>query len=187
MSYMKILYIDTASSNLYVAIIVDGEIISHREASKLNHSVMLMPTVDRILKENGYKLDDFDYYSCNVGPGSFTGIRIGVTTVNAFGYANSKKVIPITTFLPYAYDNRDKHIFALNAKHGNFYTMSIIDNVYEYGVKTESDLSDKDVFVIDPSTVPEKGLFECLVSSIGEATDMIAPFYLRESEAERNC
>ncbi len=183
---MKILYVDTASDKLYIALIGEDKVISHREESRLNHSVMLLPVLDALLRENSMTLDDFDYFAANTGPGSFTGIRIGVTTVNAFGFTKGKKIIPVTSFMPFAYNGSRAEVFALDARHGNYYTARVSGENFTYEVMTGEEARAADAEFINPDECTDEGVKRAVLSRIGDACDMIAPFYLRESEAERN-
>ena len=88
---MKILAMDTSSKVCSVAIIDDGKVIKelHNE-SELEHSQTLMPMIDEILRQAGITLNDINLLACGVGPGSFTGIRVGIATVKAM--ADSKNI-----------------------------------------------------------------------------------------------
>ena len=88
---MKILAMDTSSKVCSVAIIDDGKVIKelHNE-SELEHSQTLMPMIDEILRQAGITLNDINLLACGVGPGSFTGIRVGIATVKAI--ADSKNI-----------------------------------------------------------------------------------------------
>ena len=86
---MKILAVDTSSSNCSVAIanVEDDKIDIIEEKNSQDekmHSQKLMPMVDETLKNNNFKISNFDLIACGVGPGSFTGIRIGIATCKAF-------------------------------------------------------------------------------------------------------
>ena len=82
---MKILSIDTSSSICSVAILEDNKLIKEISNNDSNtHSVKLMPQIEQILKETNLSLSDIDLLACDKGPGSFTGIRIGISTVKAF-------------------------------------------------------------------------------------------------------
>ena len=86
---MRILAVDISSANCSVAIaeIEDGKVHIIEEEHSQNekkHSEKLMPMVDSILRKNEIKISDFDLIACGIGPGSFTGIRIGIATCKAF-------------------------------------------------------------------------------------------------------
>ena len=120
------------------------------------------------------------------GPGSFTGIRVGVATVNAFAYANSKKVVAITTFEPFAYDKQSDE-YAIDAKHGNYYLAKRVGEKLEYETMEGGELS-PNACVLSVTEVSADNLLKIAEEKInsGEIYDMIKPFYMRASEAERN-
>lgn len=93
---MKILAIDTASNICSVAILEND---TCQDEINLNngktHSENLMPIVAEILSRNNMKLSKIDLISCCVGPGSFTGIRIGVASVKAMAEASKLPVIGV--------------------------------------------------------------------------------------------
>lgn len=79
---MKILAIDTSCSACSAALMTDGRLTANYYLdNKLTHSVKLMPMVDEILKNLGLAPSDIDVFACGTGPGSFTGLRIGIATV----------------------------------------------------------------------------------------------------------
>lgn len=82
---MKTLSIETSSKICSVAILEDKNLIKKLELNNgLTHSETLMPLIKQILEETNLNLSDMDLLVCDIGPGSFTGIRIGVATVKAF-------------------------------------------------------------------------------------------------------
>lgn len=95
---MKILAIDTASSVCSAAILENDEIIDETNLDNgKTHSENLMPIVAEILEKNNLKLSDLDLLSCCVGPGSFTGIRIGVASVKAMAEVNHLPVAGVSS------------------------------------------------------------------------------------------
>lgn len=102
---MRILAVDTSTNVATVAVVIDGilegEYISNKGKT---HSQRLMPMIDELLKTLAIKSNDIDAFSAAVGPGSFTGLRIGVTTIKGFGFALNKPVIGINTLDAMAYN-----------------------------------------------------------------------------------
>lgn len=89
---MKILSIETSGKVCGVALAEDDKLIKEKIIEDENtHSVKLMPLLDELLKETNVKISDIDLFACDIGPGSFTGIRIGVSTVKAFLDVTNKK------------------------------------------------------------------------------------------------
>jgi len=82
---MKVLAIDTATSWQSVAILDDQWIVARRDqdAGK-SHSKLLLPTIDRLFHESGLSLKDLDGLVVSIGPGSFTGLRVGLATLLGF-------------------------------------------------------------------------------------------------------
>ena len=95
---MTILAIDTSSAYLSLAVMKNGKIIArlHRKAA-MAHSSLLIPMIDNILKKARFKLKDIDCFAISIGPGSFTGLRISVTTVKALAYSLKKKIVAVPT------------------------------------------------------------------------------------------
>lgn len=122
---MKILAIDTATEVCSVAILEDNKVILNKTLDAVNtHSVALMPLIDEIFKESHLSLQDIDLFVCDKGPGSFTGIRIGLSTVKAFCDVSNTPCVGITSLEGFAYKitNFDGVICSiLNANHGNVY------------------------------------------------------------------
>ncbi|MGD6818321.1 tRNA (adenosine(37)-N6)-threonylcarbamoyltransferase complex dimerization subunit type 1 TsaB [Metabacillus sp. 84] len=91
----KVLAIDTSNDTLGLALLtngnVTGEFITHL---KKNHSVRAMPAVEQLLKDCGIKPSDLDSIVAAVGPGSYTGVRIGVTIAKTLAWSLS---IPLYT------------------------------------------------------------------------------------------
>ncbi len=82
---MKVLSIETSSKICSVAILEDKNLVKKIELNNgLTHSETLMPLIKEILEETNLTLSQMDLFVCDIGPGSFTGIRIGVATVKAF-------------------------------------------------------------------------------------------------------
>ena len=82
---MRILAIETSGTLCGAAIIDNTKLIDKIELENgLTHSQNLMPVIQDLLKKNNLQVSDFDAFVCDIGPGSFTGIRIGVATVKAF-------------------------------------------------------------------------------------------------------
>ena len=82
---MKILSITTSSSICGIAILEDEQVINEINLNNgLTHSESLLPLINQILNESKLSLQDIDLLAVDVGPGSFTGIRIGIATVKAF-------------------------------------------------------------------------------------------------------
>ena len=93
---MNILAIDTSGPVCGVAILSDGAIrFSQTVLNKRTHSVNLMPMVDAAFSYTGLTLADMDRLACVVGPGSFTGVRLGVSTVKGLAHGAGKPCVAV--------------------------------------------------------------------------------------------
>ena len=84
---MKILGFETTDVIASVALYVDGNVISKTLSAEKRHAESVLPAAEELLRENGLSTADMDAFAADVGPGSFTGVRIGVTMANALGLA----------------------------------------------------------------------------------------------------
>ncbi len=95
---MKILAIDCADKSASCAVIADSKIIaSSFISSGLTHSRTLMPAVNAMLENSEQKLSDIDCFAVTVGPGSFTGLRIGIAAVKGMAYGANKPCVGVST------------------------------------------------------------------------------------------
>ena len=98
---MKILAVDTSSPALSIAIVADGKTLArfHRKVGT-RHSELLAPTLEKLLKKippAPFRLKDLDCFAVSIGPGSFTGLRIGVATIKGLAAATGKPVVAVPT------------------------------------------------------------------------------------------
>lgn len=95
---MKLLAIDTSGHALSAAIVEDGEILgSFGMDTGKNHSLELLPLLKELLQEKKLTLADMDAFAATIGPGSFTGLRIGLATLKAWGQALEKPLLGISS------------------------------------------------------------------------------------------
>ena len=95
---MNILAIDTSSLNATVSVINDEKLLGEFTISNKNtHSQIIMPMLDEMLKFAGLDIDDIDVFATAIGPGSFTGLRIGIATAKALCQGGDKKIIGISS------------------------------------------------------------------------------------------
>ena len=93
---MKILAIDTSGPVCGVAVMKDGALTYEAAAiNKMTHSVNLLPMIDAACQASGLTIADMDRIACVVGPGSFTGVRIGVSTVKGLAHAHNTPCVAV--------------------------------------------------------------------------------------------
>ncbi len=102
---MKVLGIDTSSDVASVALINDDKLIAEYTLNfKKTHSERLMPMIVNMLKDCETSIDEVDAFAVAIGPGSFTGLRIGITTAKGLAHACKKPVVPVGTLAGMAYN-----------------------------------------------------------------------------------
>ena len=95
---MKLLVCDTSNSNCSAGVFEDGKEICYELSFETKtHSETFMPLVHSVMERANIKHEDLDGYAVTVGPGSFTGIRIGVAAVKGMALAAGKKVIAVSS------------------------------------------------------------------------------------------
>ena len=146
---MKILAIDTSSQNCSIAIVEafspsaayssnNFSVIAFKNSNdEKTHSQKLMPMLSQMFEENNLSLKDINVLSCALGPGSFTGIRIGLATVKAFCDSQNIPIVGITSLESLAYNVSDNGLIfpIIDAKNENIYSAAFQCNEQAYKLK----------------------------------------------------
>lgn len=123
---MKVLAVDTSSSVAAVAVLDERELLGEFILNnKKTHSQKLVIMIDTIMQNLGLTPQDIDIYAASSGPGSFTGLRIGITTVKAMAYAANKPVISIPALDALAFNVPDTEALVcpmMDARNNQVYT-----------------------------------------------------------------
>ena len=122
---MLTLAFDTSSKTASVSLLRDKSVLYDTIINKgLNHSEVLLPAIDEACRLSGVKLTDIDLFACTLGPGSFTGLRIGVSTLKGLMMATGKPAAGVSTLAALALnvDEKDKIICSvMDAGRGQVY------------------------------------------------------------------
>ncbi len=95
---MKILAIDSTANTSTVALLEDDALIAiYTVNTKNTHSETLLPMVKSLLVASNVTVDDIDAFAVANGPGSFTGVRIGVATIKGLAFGRDKKCVAVST------------------------------------------------------------------------------------------
>jgi tRNA threonylcarbamoyladenosine biosynthesis protein TsaB len=120
-----VLGIDTSAENLGLAICRDGNIIfSSLSRPGLRHGEILQKVMDDFLFERGVDFSDLTGVSVTIGPGSFTGLRIGLSAAKGYSYSLGIPLAGVSTLLAgaYAHSNLDRKVLVvIDAKRKEFY------------------------------------------------------------------
>lgn len=198
---MKYLAIDTSSKNLTV-ILNDGinsQVID--EFSGVRHSETLMPSIEKLVDKAGLSIKDLDFIAVVIGAGSFTGIRIAVSTVKAFCFAFNIPFLSVTSFDIIAYNEEYGKILAvLDAGHDGFYVCGyhdkkvVLEPSYimkdeliklskEYTLLSDTEIDGFNVKVVDRA----QGFISAIDQKQKELQtdlELLVPLYVRKSQAE---
>lgn len=102
---MKILAVDTSAMTASAALMLDERLAAESILNhKKTHSEKIMPMIDSVLRESETEIEEIDVFAVSNGPGSFTGLRIGVSTVKALAHAMNKPVVGVGTLEALAYN-----------------------------------------------------------------------------------
>lgn len=94
---MIILALDTTAITASVALLEDEKIIAQFGVhNKLTHSEKVLPMIDEVLKNSGYTIDDVELIAVSRGPGSFTGVRIGVAIAKGLAFPKNIKIVGVS-------------------------------------------------------------------------------------------
>lgn len=190
------MFIDTSLSDVSIALIRDKKLVSciHNNIPG-QHSIYVTKYIEDILKDNNLSPDNVDEIVVVSGPGSFTGIRIGVTIAKMFAYLKQIRIVSITSLKARAVGKSSDYILSLiDAKHGNYY-IGLYDKDYNKIIEefnTEEKIKElKEKYhplVVDPNTEYniEKIIKYCQKLP-NENPHSVNPIYLKLPEAmEKN-
>ena len=123
---MNILAVDTSGNVCSAAVLCDSKILSEIYVNdKKTHSETLAPMIDQCLLSAGLDIKNIDLFCCAIGPGSFTGLRIGTGMIKAFAHASSKPALGVNTLDALAQNaaNTDGVVCPIiDARRGEVYT-----------------------------------------------------------------
>ena len=197
---MNYIAVDTSGKHLTLIVKKDERIYEYFDPDcGVDHSVSLMPELERLLTRADMQIKDADFFACAVGAGSFTGIRIGVSTVKALCLATGKPVLRLTSFDTLSYNiDSGKVLAVIDAKHNGYYVCQYVEGragVAEYVLKDR--LADfKDYLFVSGEKIEGlkttvvsvcEGFKHAIEKNIGEISNDInslTPLYVRKSQAE---
>ena len=148
----RILAVDTATEACSVALLCDGEIISRFAISPREHTQKVLPMVEGVLSEAGIKLNQLDALAFGRGPGSFTGVRIGVGIAQGLALGANLPMIGISSLMAlaegaYRLQGQENVLVAIDARMSEIYCAQYqrTENSLWLGEKTEAVMS-PDIF-----------------------------------------
>ncbi|MBQ4166830.1 MAG: tRNA (adenosine(37)-N6)-threonylcarbamoyltransferase complex dimerization subunit type 1 TsaB [Clostridia bacterium] len=190
--------ISTSSRCPSAAVMRGGEILSfQKDESGASHSAVLMELIENALKEAGVERSGLDGVAVDIGPGSFTGVRIGVSCANAMAYALGISVYPVSSLAALRCLAPDEGVTAalIDCRNGNCYAAVFIEgkvlsgpapavteeviSALPAGARTVGNCLGENMF--PDAELVLKEVLRGIVQPVPEAV----PMYLRPSQAER--
>ena len=197
---MILLAVDTTSQIATAALFRGESLIAEMEADPTKkHAETVLPMIDSLFEKSGVSISDVDLFAVDIGPGSFTGVRIGVSLVNAMAFALGRKIIAVDALrtLYEASGEPDKPVCALiDARNGNAYAAlyqaekiviepdAVVTKEWLPRVPEDAILIGD--LVAERKTYPRAAYVgRAARKMLQTAADQTEPLYLRPSQAER--
>lgn len=185
-----------ASSRYLTVVAKKGEnlIVRHLSDCAMKHSVIIMDEVDAAFKEANLTPAECDFFCSVTGPGSFTGIRIGISTIKGLALGAEKPLLGITSFDLIAYNvNNENFCVVIDAAHSHFYVKGYGEKEFAPAYLSLEEVENlncplygfEDLSLKNYTRVNIK---DCLPVAIGKSegnlSEDIAALYVRKSQAE---
>ena len=145
------LFIDTSMVNVSISIVKDNKIMSSIQEDIPNeHSKYATSYVKKVIDDAGIDANDVDNILVVNGPGSFTGVRIGVTIAKTYGYLINKEIIPVSSLKALAISsNKNVNVMSVITANRSSYYVGIYDSKYNNIIDEEFVSRDKLLELID--------------------------------------
>ena len=145
------LFIDTSMANVSISIVKDNKILSIiQEEIPNEHSKYATSYVKKVIDDAGIDANDIDNILVVNGPGSFTGVRIGVTIAKTYGYLINKEIIPVSSLKSLAISsNMNGNVMSVITANRSSYYVGIYDGEYNNIVDEEFVSREKLLELID--------------------------------------
>ena len=145
---MKILAVDTSTMIATCAVLDEEKLLGEFSINQeMTHSENLVPMIKEVLDNLNLKVSDIDLYGVAIGPGSFTGLRIGIATVKSFAHVFDKPIVGVSTLeglafnLPY---NKGTIVPMIDARRDRVYT-----GIYRWDMGNLSNIMEPSIMKIE--------------------------------------
>ncbi|HEY4544336.1 MAG TPA: tRNA (adenosine(37)-N6)-threonylcarbamoyltransferase complex dimerization subunit type 1 TsaB [Tissierellaceae bacterium] len=173
---MKVLSLDTSTLMATCAVIENNKLVGEYSVNQdMSHSENLMPMIEELFKNLKMDIKDIDLYCVAIGPGSFTGLRIGLATMKAFAHLFDKPIVGVSTLEALAYNMAYSNIVIpmIDARRNRVYTA-----IYKWEKEELIEVLSPQVLEVD-HLLDEASKYDN-VSLIGDGTD-----YYKEKISEK--
>lgn len=189
---MNILVLDCAVSKISIAVKFDDKMIAQTYDIGMHQSEILVPAIDDILQKAGITAGDLDFSAITIGPGSFTGLRLGISALKAIELAYNVPIYGVSSLQVYSYTAKNLGfpvLCCIDANKDRFYACLYDENENEIlpdGDYETSELIDKIDFDKLLITGPDAKKFYDILSNSNVHTDL-KPYLLRNSDNYAAC
>lgn len=185
-----------ASSRYLTVVAKKGEnlIVRHLSDCAMKHSVIIMDEVDAAFKEANLTPAECDFFCAVTGPGSFTGIRIGISTIKGLALGAEKPLLGITSFDLIAYNvNNENFCVVIDAAHSHFYVKGYGEKGFAPAYLSLEEVENLNCPLygfedLSLKNYTKLNIKDCLPVAIekseGNLSEDIAALYVRKSQAE---
>jgi len=163
---VNVLAFDTATSSCAITVWRKGDTLAQaQQMLKRSHSEVLVPTIEKVLAAAGLTYQELELLAVTIGPGAFTGIRIGLATARALALASELPLIGITNFaaLAHAVPARERNgrnlLIVLETKRADFYACGYDGNLFP---------------IAEPQAIDRAGLKDLAVDMAGSGRLLLA-------------
>ena len=176
---MVILAVDTTTFAGSLALLEKTKLLSEVNIdSASTYSERLLPSIHFLLERNKLNIKEIDAYAVAAGPGSFTGIRIGLSTIKSFAYASGKPIAPVSTLKALAFKLRSSQgrllCSIIDAKKGQIFA-----TLFESGKSGLKEIITQGAYSPDEffSQLPSHRLISFIGNGIQSYKDKILPYF----------
>lgn len=188
---MNALILDSSTSTLYTAVIVDDRVYEKYINGRNDHAKNIVSSIDLLLKEAGLTIENLDKIIIGYGPGSYTGVRMSVTVGKMLAVFKKIPLYTISTLKLMASGYDDVVKVSIDARRGNAFA-GVFDMNRNVDVLTEGLYSYEELEKCAALTTVKDGEFKVNPFKVIELAEIVnephllVPNYLRDTEAERN-
>lgn len=188
---MYTLFISTFDKIITIGLLKDGKVLDiNIKESTQNHSVYTMPMIESILNKNEVDVKKIGEIIVVNGPGSFTGVRIGVTIAKTFAYTLNIPIKTITSLLAYAVslDSNDKKVITISDMKGKYvgyfdYNNKVIDYIYLKNSEFSDYIKDKEKYLVVDNKFDLEKIYKYLLNVESTLSHNVNPIYIKGIDA----
>lgn len=189
---MYTLFISTFDKIITIGLLKNGEVLTElKQESSRNHSIYTMPMIDEILKTNNILPSYLNEIIVVNGPGSFTGVRIGVTIAKTLAYTLNIPIKTITSLKAYAISNNKETnklvtIEDLKGKYLGYFDKDnnlLSDYTYLKNDEYKTYIKGKEQYLIKNNTFDLNKIYKVLKTEESINPHIVNPIYIKEIDA----